>query len=338
MQTLGLPIYWLLVASGLGAWQEQVAPRTAVRLVEVSGAVKVDLMRELFETGMEQSAGPLPSYVKDKVWQEFRDSFPRDEAVERLASIYEELFSEEELEDLVVFYESPLGQSLTRVQGDLSTRTVLAVQELSGVTAQRVGSKLLYYFEGENFRASGHLEEAVESFRRAVTLYPEDPEFRESLGRTLAAVGRLDESRAEYEALMRLRPEVASDSSGLPFVQPVSLEPEFKRTFRPLGEIPQGTVFNVRVLDRVDDHAIHVHRCVEPCDTATMVKVWEPGAYREGETLRWQVDVDGSYYLWVRDTSEESAVAGVTEEVVENRTRIVLESGAALEVWYVTPW
>jgi hypothetical protein len=188
------------------------------RLLEVTGAVDIEQSRSLFEAGMGQAADSLSPAVKDRVWREFVTAFPREEALSRIVDVYDDVFTERDIEGLLTFYETPLGQKVALTQEELTTRTILAFEELSARTAREITSKLFYALEGDTLRAAGQLDAAIESFRKAVRLYPDDPVFREILARTLAAAGRGIEARIELEELSRLRPGTWIDADALPFV------------------------------------------------------------------------------------------------------------------------
>ena len=188
------------------------------RLLEVTGAVDIEQSRNLFEAGMGQAADSLSPEVKDRVWREFVTAFPREEALARIVDVYDDVFTEGDIEGLLTFYETPLGQKVVLTQGELTARTILAFEELSTRTAREITSKLFYALEGDTLRAAGQLDAAIDSFRKAVRLYPDDPVFREILARTLAAAGRVIEARIEIDELSRLRPGTWIDAEVLPFV------------------------------------------------------------------------------------------------------------------------
>lgn len=212
---------WGLVAMvtlSVSAAAEENKQGKIQRLLEVTGAVNVERARSVFEAGMGPTASSLSSPVRDKVWREFVAAFPREEALTRIVAVYDEAFTEREIEGLLSFYQTPVGEKLVLSQEDLTTRTILALQELSHRTARQITSKLFYVLEGDTLRAAGRLDAAIESYRKAVGLYPTDPDFREILGRTLAATGRIDEAKIELEELARLSPGTRIDAEVLPFV------------------------------------------------------------------------------------------------------------------------
>ena len=105
-----------------------------------------------------------------------------------------------------------------KIQVELATRSILTIQDMSLSTAQRINSKLIYYFEGEAFLAQRQFDSAIDAFRKLIVLYPEDHDFRETLGRVLASAGREDEAKIELDEAARLRGGPATDASIAKFV------------------------------------------------------------------------------------------------------------------------
>lgn len=211
----------LLVSSPLSAQPSSAADDSralALRFIDLSGALSIETMQALFQSAVQRSAASLPQHVKDKLWEEFIAALPREELKVRVASVYEEHFSRDELRALVTFYESPAGRKLVATQSELITGTFRTVQEVTVHVTQDVIKRLRYYLEGEGFRSAGKLDQAADSLEKAVELYPDDADFRLSLGRTLAALGRLDDARLHFDELARLRPGTVIDASVLPFV------------------------------------------------------------------------------------------------------------------------
>jgi hypothetical protein len=114
-------------------------------------------------------------------------------------------------------------------------------------------------------------------------------------------------------------------------------EPEYKRTFGPQDVTPSHTAFHVKVIAKTEGEAIRVHRCGVPCDSATTAKVWASNEYFQGEELLWSATQEGKYYLWLQHVTSGMPVGGAFEQILQDRARIVLDSGTILEVWYVTP-
>jgi hypothetical protein len=132
-------------------------------------------------------------------------------------------------------------------------------------------------------------------------------------------------------------PDVRAAGGAADEVRLIYVEPQHSRSFGPQRVTPAGTVFHLKVLTKADNNAFRLQRCGEPCKSAEIVKVWQPGDYRVGEELSWRVDREGTYYLWNQDPRDDRSVEATTHWFVGNRTRIAFDSGAVIEAWYEIP-
>jgi len=82
------------------------------------------------------------------------------------------------------------------------------------VSAEGVSSRW-YILRGQSHMAAGEPSRAVEEFREAVEILPEDAHAVNQLAGALAAAGRLAEARDAYERALSLRPGFAEASTGL---------------------------------------------------------------------------------------------------------------------------
>ena len=110
-----------------------------------------------------------------------------------------------------------------------------------------------------------------------------------------------------------------------------------RKTFGPQKITPAGTVFHLKILSKGEHDAIRLHRCGEPCNTASTVNIWEPKSYKSGDQLSWRVDQDGMYYIWIEDQAKKKSVVASSDELSGAKLRIVFASGAIIEAWYTTP-
>jgi hypothetical protein len=122
-----------------------------------------------------------------------------------------------------------------------------------------------------------------------------------------------------------------------PQERPLFVESKQQRSVGAREPTPAGTVFNIRVVRKADHNAFRLHRCGNPCKTATTVTVWSPETYRTGDALSWRTTEDGTYYLWNQDVRTGESIPAFTNEFLGKRVRIVYESGAIIEAWHVRP-
>jgi hypothetical protein len=147
-------------------------------------------------------------------------------------------------------------------------------------------------------------------------------------------------SKSPQEIFLRIVPWIgtAKADEGGPTIEPrLYVTPTTRKTFSPQKVTPAGTVFYVKVLKKADDNAIRLHRCGAPCNNAATVKIWEPESYKSGDELKWRVDKDGTYYLWIQDRKKNAAVVASSDELSGGKLRIVFASGASIETWYIAP-
>jgi len=114
--------------AGLRA-EEEVPP--AIRLLQVMEFEKsaIDIAAGMFEPMMEQFADAgLPAEAMADIrvaTQKFMNKiFASPELIKGIAKIYEDHFSQAEIEELIRLYESPIGKKLMAVQAPISQATM----------------------------------------------------------------------------------------------------------------------------------------------------------------------------------------------------------------------
>jgi hypothetical protein len=120
-------------------------------------------------------------------------------------------------------------------------------------------------------------------------------------------------------------------------IYPVRVEPTNRLTFGPADATPAGTSFHISIVVKSDATAFRLHRCGEPCNTATTVDVRAPETYTVGENVVWRVDVAGRYYMWAQDVRTSSSIRAASDEVRASKLRMVFDSGAVIDSWYTIP-
>lgn len=127
-----------LVLFSLGA-QAQTPEYTAkmAKMMELSGAdaVMKELPRQMIDM-MKQQTSVLPDSVSQQIENMMAEYFPK--MIELMTPIYAKYYSEEDLDGLIAFYESPLGKKMASTQP-------LIMKEMMGVIPQwgaEFGSKM----------------------------------------------------------------------------------------------------------------------------------------------------------------------------------------------------
>jgi len=138
----------LLIVSPAAAQQQQasrpVDPATAAsarRLLAVTGATKLMLGTMQTMIAAQRNANPQ---IPPEFWDVFMAHARRDTTrlIDLLVPIYAAHLTRSELDDLVQFYTSPLGQRLTAVQPDILRESTVAGQQWGEVIGRMVGDSL----------------------------------------------------------------------------------------------------------------------------------------------------------------------------------------------------
>lgn len=129
------------------------------------------------------------------------------------------------------------------VTGDLEGAIVehRRLEAMGGLAAPN--QYLVHYNLGDELMATGRLAEAIEEYRRAVTLAPGRPVVRLALAVALDRDGQLDQSRAELGNVLALDPELRS-LSGEAYVFVPAGDVHY---YRALAQLERGSAADARV-------------------------------------------------------------------------------------------
>jgi hypothetical protein len=104
----------LLVAAAPSLAQSRPDPgkaKTIRRVLEAQGMQK--MMRQV-ATHMVATLKTAHPDVPDEIWDRFEQKLSSQEWVDQFIPIYDKYYSQEDLEGLLAFYESPLGQKVVK--------------------------------------------------------------------------------------------------------------------------------------------------------------------------------------------------------------------------------
>ena len=116
--------------------------------VEGSKRETIKRLLELMET--EKMGTQLMNHIRltltkrgSKVpWDTFMAEFDMNEFIEMVIPIYERHFTHDEIEQLIAFYESPIGKKLIKVQPQITIESMTAGQEWAKELIERVKARL----------------------------------------------------------------------------------------------------------------------------------------------------------------------------------------------------
>ena len=143
---------WLLAlligVGSVGVSQPSEAQVAADKAALINRLLNLTKAAELAVTAMEASI-PAQRAANPRIPKEFWDEFGararRDAArlVELLIPVYDSHFSKSQLEQLVAFYESPIGQHLARVQPEIAIQGMQAGQQWGAKLGAEIVQDLL---------------------------------------------------------------------------------------------------------------------------------------------------------------------------------------------------
>jgi uncharacterized protein len=119
---------------------QRAAKRADIRkLIELTGAANIsaDALQKMIEP-LKASYPQVP----EEFWNTFVHEVHSDELVDLVIPIYDKYYTHEEIQELMHFYETPVGQKTIKVLPKLSAEAIDAGQEWGRMVADRAMRKL----------------------------------------------------------------------------------------------------------------------------------------------------------------------------------------------------
>jgi len=109
------------------------------KLIELTGAANIsaDALQKMIEP-LKASYPQVP----EEFWNTFVHEVHSDELVDLVIPIYDKYYTHEEIQELMHFYETPVGQKTIKVLPKLSAEAIDAGQEWGRMVADRAMRKL----------------------------------------------------------------------------------------------------------------------------------------------------------------------------------------------------
>lgn len=131
----------LILASFLSFAQSPSSSKTFAikQLLEVTGGAKMAtaILDNMINTFKE---GNIP--VHDDMWKEARKEMNMEEFVEMVIPIYDKHYTEDEIKELIAFYNTPVGKKTIQVMPALMQDCMIMGQEWGRKTWEKVQKKL----------------------------------------------------------------------------------------------------------------------------------------------------------------------------------------------------
>ena len=112
---------------------------TLKKYMEVSGAADMykNLVPQMF-AALKQQLPNVPADVWDSLEKELNTPTLFDDIVKAFAPVYEKLLTKEDLEEIIKFYETPVGQKLAKAQPAIMDGNMQVMQQIQMPIVQRV--------------------------------------------------------------------------------------------------------------------------------------------------------------------------------------------------------
>jgi len=131
MKKVLLSIAFVLIAQ-MSMAQEDNLKADVLKLISISGA---DAQMKVIKP---QILNMIPAGNKENFSKEFDASLPS--MYDKIAKIYMEIYTPEDIKGMIAFYESPVGKKMNEKAGELGQKSLLAGQEwgqeLQGIMAK----------------------------------------------------------------------------------------------------------------------------------------------------------------------------------------------------------
>ena len=109
----------------------------------VSGSdATLKMIPEQILSMIEQQAPALPESVKVEIQAMFSEEALLS-LMDRMVPIYAKYYTQQDMDDLIAFYDTPLGKKLSTVQPQITLESMSVAQQWAAEIGQKVASKIM---------------------------------------------------------------------------------------------------------------------------------------------------------------------------------------------------
>ncbi|MBV7440397.1 DUF2059 domain-containing protein [Weeksellaceae bacterium TAE3-ERU29] len=108
-------------------------------LLELMGAT--DSMKQMLPVLIEQVKAQYPN-VPQSYWDKFKNKIDTNELINLIVPVYDKYYTEAEIDQLVKFYKTPIGQKVRKVTPQVSVESMQAGQQWGLKIAQEIVEEL----------------------------------------------------------------------------------------------------------------------------------------------------------------------------------------------------
>ena len=128
----------------LSAQAQSAEFKASVRkLMAVSGSdATLKMIPEQILSMIEQQAPALPESVKAEIQAMFSEEALLS-LMDRMVPIYAKYYTQQDMDDLIAFYDTPLGKKLSTVQPQITLESMSVAQQWAAEIGQKVAAKIM---------------------------------------------------------------------------------------------------------------------------------------------------------------------------------------------------
>lgn len=129
----------LLISSGVMMAQQSSKAVKIKQLMELTGTGKMAV--QVVDQIISTTAVRNPK-VDPKFWEEFSKSINPEDMINLIIPVYERFYSEEDIDNMIIFYNTPTGKKMIQVLPDLTQESMRVGQQWGMKIAEDIMKKL----------------------------------------------------------------------------------------------------------------------------------------------------------------------------------------------------
>jgi hypothetical protein len=119
--------------------QSETKIKKIKQMLELNGSANVSM--QVIKTMLTQFEKLYPKVDKE-VWEEFAKEIKAEDLIALIIPVYDKYYTEEDIDQLIVFYNSPIGKKVTETLPAISQESMVAGQAWGKQLAEKVIAKL----------------------------------------------------------------------------------------------------------------------------------------------------------------------------------------------------
>jgi uncharacterized protein len=108
-------------------------------LLDITGSVKT--MQRIVNTMLDEQAAQHPE-IPAEYWKRFKTKFKPEELAERILPVYDKHFTREEINQMIVFYQSPVGKKMAELEAPIQQQCMAIGQQYGQELGMQIAQEM----------------------------------------------------------------------------------------------------------------------------------------------------------------------------------------------------